>query len=399
VEIPFHSFSKVGIARVIGTSILFFYFLCLNSALMKFLTKHIYLVCIAGLTLISSLGAQNSSTYEDTLLIGYYESPPFVINPVGSTPVGVSSWLWERIDRELGIPYTLIRMPLDSMLQSLATGRIDMSLNPLTITSERMERFDFSQPFYISNASLLTNRQSPWARARQFLASFFSLSFFQAIGALFVVIFIFGFLAWIFERRANPEEFPQGWKGIWSGVWWSAVTMTTVGYGDKSPRSTGGRIIALVWMFTAIIIISGFTASIASSLTVNQLGANRSQITAFKDVPLATVSASATEEWLRKHFFNEIRTYPDLDACQEALANGEVKAVAYDQPLLQYLARRDTLDEVEVLPLTFNRQLYAFGLSDSLSYNIREEISVDLLRITESTDWDVLLNEYGLHQE
>lgn len=366
---------------------------------MKFLIKHFYLVCIAVLTLISSLGAQNTSPYEDTLLIGYYESPPFVINSVGSQPEGVSLWLWERIDRELGVPYTLIRMPLDTMLQSLATGRIDISLNPLTITSDRMEVFDFSQPFYISNASLLINRQSSWTRAWQFLTSFFSLRFFQAIGALFVVIFIFGFLAWIFERRANPEEFPQGWNGVWSGVWWSAVTMTTVGYGDKSPRSIGGRIIALVWMFTAIIIISGFTASIASSLTVNQLGANRSQITAFKDIPLATVSSSATEEWLRKQFFNEIRTYPNLDACQEALANAEVKAIAYDEPLLQYLARRDTLGGVEVLPLTFNRQLYAFGLSDSLSYRIREEISVDLLRITESTDWEVLLNEYGLHQE
>ncbi len=357
------------------------------------------LFCLVYLPVFSSLSAQEVLATEDTLTIGYYQSPPFVINPTGTQTEGVSFWLWDRIDRELGVPFRLVRMPLDTMLQSLATGRIDMSLNPLTITSDRMEQFDFSQPFYISNASLLTNRQSSWARARQFLASFFSMSFFQAIGALFVVIFIFGFLAWIFERRANPEEFPEGFKGVWSGVWWSAVTMTTVGYGDKSPRSTGGRIVALVWMFTAIIIISGFTASIASSLTVNQLGADRSQITAFKDLPLATVSASATEEWLRKHFFTEIRTYPNLDACQEALASGEVKAVAYDEPLLQYRAQRDTQGLVEVLTLTFNRQLYAFGLSDSLSYDIREEISVDLLRITETVDWQVLLNEYGLREE
>jgi len=366
---------------------------------MKFLITRFCLFCIACSYVTSSTVAQESAPARDTLLIGFYQSAPFVIYPEGGQPDGVSFWLWDRIDRELDVPYKFVRMPLDSLLQSLASGRIDMSLNPLTITSDRMELFDFSQPFYISNASLLTNRQSNWARARQFLASFFSLSFFQAIGALFVIIFIFGFLAWIFERRANPEEFPRGWKGVWSGVWWSAVTMTTVGYGDKSPRSTGGRIVALVWMFTAIIIISGFTASIASSLTVNQLGANRSQITAFKDVPLATVSASATEDWLQEQFFSEIRTYPSLDACQEALVKGEVKAVAYDEPLLQYMAQRDTLGQVEVLPLTFNRQLYAFGLSDSLSHEIREEISVDLLRITETVDWEILLNEYGLHQD
>jgi len=363
------------------------------------LFSRFYLLCIACLMVSSSLDAQNAPPSKDTLLIGYYQSPPFVINTAGAKPEGVSFWLWDRIDRELGVPYQLVRMPLDTMLQSLASGRIDMSLNPLTITSDRMQEFDFSQPFYISNASLLTNRQSNWTRARRFLASFFSLSFFQAIGALFVVIFIFGFLAWIFERHKNPEEFKPGWKGVWSGVWWSAVTMTTVGYGDKSPRSVGGRVVALVWMFTAIIIISGFTASIASSLTVNQLGADRSQITAFKDLPLATVSASATEEWLQNHFFTDIRTYPNLKACEQALAEGEVKAVAYDEPLLQYMAQSDTTEQFEVLPLTFNRQLYAFGLSDSLSYQVREEISVDLLRITETVDWQVLLNEYGLRQE
>lgn len=371
----------------------------LNPTSMKFLIKRFCLFCIACFTLINSLVAQDSSANEDTLLIGYYESPPFVIYPTGSEPDGVSFWLWDRIDRELGVPYKLIPMPLDSMLQSLATGGIDMSLNPLTITSERMEQFGFSQPFYISNASLLTNRQSSWARARQFLASFLSLSFFQAVGALFLVIFIFGFLAWLFERRANPEEFPEGWKGVWSGVWWSAVTMTTVGYGDKSPQSPGGRIIALVWMFTAIIIISGFTASIASSLTVNQLGGNQSQITDFKELPLATVSSSATQEWLEDHFFEDIRTYANLDACREALANGEVKAVAYDEPLLQYVVQLDTQNLVEVLPLTFNRQLYAFGLSGRLSYDLREKLSIDLLRITETVDWQVLLNEYGLRQE
>ena len=94
------------------------------------------------------------------------------------------------------------------------------------------------------------------------------MNFVRALGALVFVIFIFGMLMWMFEKRDNKQEFDKGLKGIWEGFWWSAVTMTTVGYGDKAPLSFGGRVIALVWMFAAIIIISGFTASIASSLTL-----------------------------------------------------------------------------------------------------------------------------------
>jgi ABC-type amino acid transport substrate-binding protein len=335
----------------------------------------------------------------DTLLIGYYNSPPFVINAAGNQPEGVSLWLWQLIDKELNIPYRMVRMPLDSILHKLGTHEIDMSLNPLTITSERSARFDFSHPYYISNATVMVDAASPWQRGVRFLKSFFSVNFWRAILALFVVIFIFGFIAWLFERRENPEEFAPGWKGIWSGVWWSAVTMTTVGYGDKSPRSTGGRIVALVWMFAAIIIISGFTASIASSLTVNRLGGDRSDIYAFKEIPLATVIGSATEEWLKEHFFKEVKSYESLEACRTALENDEVDAVAYDAPLLSYIEETDSLAQFDVLPLSYNLQLYAFGFSDKVPAEIREQISVELLRVTESSDWEILLTEYGLRKE
>ena len=50
--------------------------------------------------------------------------------------------------------------------------------------------------------------------------------------------------------------------------------MTTVGYGDKAPVTVMGRLIGLIWMFAAIIIISSFTAAIAASLTVSELGSD-----------------------------------------------------------------------------------------------------------------------------
>ena len=76
---------------------------------------------------------------------------------------------------------------------------------------------------------------------------------------------------WLFERKRNKEMFGQGIKGLGAGFWWSAVTMTTVGYGDKAPVTAAGRTIGFIWMFAAILLISGLTASIASALTVSSL--------------------------------------------------------------------------------------------------------------------------------
>ncbi len=47
--------------------------------------------------------------------------------------------------------------------------------------------------------------------------------------------------------------------GIGHGIWWAMMTMTTVGYSDKAPKTMGGRIIALIWMIFSIIFIANIT--------------------------------------------------------------------------------------------------------------------------------------------
>ena len=56
------------------------------------------------------------------------------------------------------------------------------------------------------------------------------------------------------------------------GIWWAIVTASTVGYGDISPNTLGGRIIAVVLMITGIGLISTLSASIAAYF-VEQEGA------------------------------------------------------------------------------------------------------------------------------
>lgn len=47
-------------------------------------------------------------------------------------------------------------------------------------------------------------------------------------------------------------------------VWWSFVTATTVGYGDLSPETAVGRIIASILMLVGIGLIGSLTSAITS---------------------------------------------------------------------------------------------------------------------------------------
>lgn len=332
---------------------------------------------------------------QDTLIVGYNLIPPFVSEEDGVLE-GPSIWLCDEIQEDLNLHFEYRQMPLDSLLRSLNEDSIQLCASPLTITSKRSENISFTAPYYITHSSLLVNRTSKTDEVWGFIKSFFSLRFFEALGALVIVILIFGFLTWLFERKKNPQEFGDGAKGLWNGFWWSAVTMTTVGYGDKSPKTLAGRIIAIIWMFTAIVIISGFTASIASSLTTNSISNQDKNIEEMKKLPIGTINQSGTHQWLIDNFYDDIHPYETFDECTEALENEEIVAFAYDKPLLKEIIKNDTQDRFDVTNDKFNLQSYAMGMSFSLDDSLRREVNTSILRNIERMDWQVLLNEYGL---
>lgn len=52
------------------------------------------------------------------------------------------------------------------------------------------------------------------------------------------------------------------------GVWWAIVTMSTVGYGDISPATTSGRIVAGTLMLTGIGLLGALTGHLAERFTI-----------------------------------------------------------------------------------------------------------------------------------
>ncbi len=62
-------------------------------------------------------------------------------------------------------------------------------------------------------------------------------------------------------RILDHDEYPN----IWVGMWWALQTVTTVGYGDVTPRHTSGRIVASFVMLEGIAFLTIIIAAITST--------------------------------------------------------------------------------------------------------------------------------------
>ncbi len=338
-----------------------------------------------------SLAKDPSVESNKTLIVGTKEAPPFAMKASDGSWTGISVDLWRKIADQLNLPFEFRETDLRGLLDGIVDGSLDVAVAALTVTPEREQLFDFTHPFYTTGLGIasMSKQQNPWVAV---LKRFFSAAFFKVVASLSVLLLAVGILVWWFERKKNSRQFGGGSaKGIGSGFWWSAVTMTTVGYGDKAPVTVGGRIVALVWMFAGIIMISGFTAAITSSLTVTKL---ESPIQGPEDLPtvrVGTMGDSTSEAYLRENRIS-FRVYQQPEDGLDAIVGGEIDAFVYDAPILRYLVHENFQGELQVLPRTFLHQAYGIALPEGSP--LREPINRVLLQEIEKAAWQDTLYRY-----
>lgn len=84
----------------------------------------------------------------------------------------------------------------------------------------------------------------------------------QIIGiAILFLVFLSATVEFEFERKAQPEMYAH----YSDAIWWSVITLTTVGYGDKYPITVGGRITAVVTLVVGLGIFGTFLSLIGSA--------------------------------------------------------------------------------------------------------------------------------------
>lgn len=285
-------------------------------------------------------------------------------------PTGFSIDLWQAIAARLQVKSRLTMQPdLLGMLKTIETGQADLAIAAVTITADRETRMDFSHPYFRSGLQIMvpTSDAGMIAKARSVLSGMFASASFRLV-LMAMLVLVAAHVIWLIERRKNPEFTRSYPMGLWDGIYWTMVTISSVGYGDKTPKSHMGRVVAVVLIVFGYVAFAGFTATISSSMTVSKLQGDIKGPEDLSGRRVATVRGSTSQNYLLHLPAVQIMDFTSIDQAYTALQSGDAEAVVYDYPVLSYHLRSAAQAKMRLVGPVFQHEVYGIVFPTGSSF-------------------------------
>jgi len=239
----------------------------------------------------------------------------------------LSIQLWDKVANQLHYNYIMALVPdekagLDLLLQHKADVLLGLSAQ-----YQPMPGISYINSYLDDAVVMVTaDRQlSTW----EIIVPYLKVGFSSAFALIMLLTFGIGMLVWLVERKGNPDQFPTDfWKGAGSGFWFSLTTMTTLGYGDKVPRTLLGRVVTGIWMFTMFVAASSFTVLLTAELASAKLSQKNTihSVEQLKGKLVAYGQYNAQTQRLAQSFTDRPVQFQDIKHVLDALEANKVTA-------------------------------------------------------------------------
>lgn len=321
-------------------------------------------------------------------------SPPFVTFEDNRFD-GFAIDVWDAVALRVGAEYDIVAVNSSvKLVDEVVREEADVGVGATGITSIREERVNFTHSFIESGLQIMVGDDDDGFLGGAFGAiagRVFSLEMLAFVLVLLGALAVAAHVVWWTERGRNPD-FPESYRdGIWEAFWWAAVTATTVGYGDRTPKGRTGRLVGLVWMFAGLFLIAYVTAGIASTLTVEEIANSIDSVDDLRSRDVAVPAGSEAEAQLARLGVPSIG-YPTADDAYDALRSGDVDAVVHDAAVLRYEITRNPADGVRLVGAPFDPQQYGFVVR--ADDPLRERLNRALLDVIESGDYSEIYERW-----
>lgn len=330
----------------------------------------------------------------ETLRVATRVLPPMVMQDKGELG-GFSIELWREIARRLGVKSVLkVEPDVRSLLSSVKGGGADVGIAAISITAEREKEYDFSQPMLDSGLQILVPGSGQSAASNplpELLRVIFSRDILYWLGIAFLLLAIPAHILWYVERDHADGIIPTRdyIPGIFHAMWWAGSCLAT--QAGEMPRHWLSRILALLWMFFAIVFVAYYTAQLTAELTVERI---QGEISGPQDLPGKLVAATkgSTAATYLAEIKAKVEEVPNIAEAYEALDKRKVAAVVFDAPVLQHYAAHAGKGRVQVVGPVFREEDYGIAFPQGSPW--RKRVNAALLSMREDGTFQRLYEKF-----
>lgn len=353
------------------------------------------LLGLLATALSSPVRAQDAEPPLGALRVATGTALPFVFQEGNGRFTGFSIELWTAVAHRLGATTEFIDLGQRSdaaQLQAVRDGRADLAIGALAITPDRERVHDFSVSYFDSGLQIMVLKDAGsvdlWATA----AALLSGANLRIIAIAGLMVLLLAHVLWLVERRADPRAYGSGYfRAIGNGIWGVVLIIATGEHGDRdTPRIVKRITIAIMWTI-GVVLIAQFTATLTSSLTVQQL---QSAIRGPDDLPgrtVGTMPGSIAAEYLQSRGIAFV-PLTGADQAMQALTRRTVDAIVFEAPTLQYWVAQRARDSLDVVGPVFNPERY--GIAVALGSPLRKRINTALLEMMADGSFEALRNRW-----
>jgi len=352
---------------------------------LRFRSVLLYFLVLLAITGANKLALAQPTDANKQILVLVKQISPFVIMEHGKLS-GFSIDLWSELADRADFKTTYQRVgSLVELLDGIENDSADAAIAAVTITRRREAKMDFSHSYFHSGLQVLV-RSAEAGIATQVWETVVSIltsrTFITAVGFLLAILVISAHIIWLVERRSNEQFAKNYWPGVWDSFWWALVTVTTVGYGDKTPQTHRGRAFAIIWIVAGYIGFAWFTAIVTSTVTVSRLTGSINGPNSLAGHRVGTVRRSTSAQWLSENIPGaRILLYNVVDEAYDDLIKGEIEAVVYDAPSVLYFSSHKGKSLTHPAGPVFHKEEYGIAIPEGSP--LREKINQALLALFE----------------
>ncbi|XP_048587676.1 uncharacterized protein LOC5507247 isoform X2 [Nematostella vectensis] len=335
-----------------------------------------------------------------TFTPNWFEIPPYALDMSGgsavtSQPIGVVSQALSHMVKDVcgvclsygvsTIAYgnsTANSTKKNNIYQVLQdAAHCDLSF-PVTKPARPIPGLVYIPVVRVPGVLLLTVQKSPGAYARTVARSVCQCWPLLVINL--VMTSLAAIVLWMLDSASSSEEFPLSFlAGVRETFWWSFVTSTTVGYGDRVPRSLLGRTFAMAWSLMGMVLTSLLISAVTSSLIITVITEN---MTVEKGRKVGAVEGSVAFTVAKKlaGTMATVASYPNAETLAYALSRDEIDGCLIDMHSAGFYSdqlTRKGLKVSQVINRPFTYGVLIGGNASQLANQMEKTLKVNELQV------------------